>query len=144
MLHRLADMECPPPNQIHFKLLTEGLKKTCKKPVKQAEVMTHQTLKEIYHHVDFTSELEAVAWVAVLVGFTLILRVSNLGPEARHKFDPDRNFMRDDYMFMKNLPSLSIRWSKTIQHHNKVMWAPLVLHSILQSVPRDGLRKCAR
>ena len=86
VMHRLKELPCPQANQIHYKLLTEGLKKTCKEPVRQVHPMNHQTLSMLYDHVDFSVELEAVAWVAVLVGFTLVLRVSNIGPDARTNF----------------------------------------------------------
>ena len=36
VLQRLQNLPVPPQGQIHFKLASEGLKKKCKKPVKQA------------------------------------------------------------------------------------------------------------
>ena len=73
VLHRLQGWQAPVPSQIHFKKLIECFKKERKEPVKQAEPMTHLVLKQLFEQVDLTSELEAVAWVSVLVGFCLLL-----------------------------------------------------------------------
>ena len=86
--HKLQKYQVPEPGQIHFKLLTEGLKKLCIRLVKHAQPINHNILYSIFLKVDLTSELEAVAWVAVLVGFTMVLRVLNLGPYTRDTFDP--------------------------------------------------------
>ena len=114
-LHRLQRMPCPEPSQVHFRLLTNGLQRQCKKPVKQAEPLTHQTLMQLYPYVDLTQELHVVVWVVLLVGFTLILRVSNIGPEVRKDFDPDQHLLRSDLIIKQGIPTLKIRWTKTLQ-----------------------------
>ena len=81
-LHRLQGLRCPEKGQIHYKLISQGLHRQCKKPVQQAEPMNHDVLLKIYEQVDFSEELQAVTWTAVLVAYTLILRVSNIGPPA--------------------------------------------------------------
>ena len=37
--------------------------------------MSHDVLRDLFQYVDFTDEVEIVSWTAVLVGFTLVLRV---------------------------------------------------------------------
>ena len=96
-------MQVPQASQIHYAKLFEGLKKQCKEPVKQAEPMTHDTLRLMFDAVNFADELEAVAWVVTLVGFTLVLRVSNLGPVSRTKFNPHMHFMRQDLLYKENI-----------------------------------------
>ena len=73
IIHRLAELPCPDSTNIHCRMLIDGLKRQCTRPVRQADAMGHQTLKLLFTAVDLTQELEAVAWTAVLVGFTLVL-----------------------------------------------------------------------
>ena len=115
-LHRLDGWQVPQHNQIHFIKMIENLKKNRKQPIKQAAPMTHEILVDLFPYVDISKEVEAVAWVAVLVGFPLILRVSNLGPPTRVKFNPDKHFVRNDLDNKQGYLTLSVRWSKTIQH----------------------------
>ena len=100
-IHKLKDLDPGDPTNIHYKKLTEGLKKTCKKPVKQAVCMDQDLLRKLFPYVKFQDELEAVAWVAVLVGFSVLLRVSNLGPRARKDFDPEMHFVRGGSKYQK-------------------------------------------
>ena len=93
LMHKLKNEYVPAPLQIHFKLLTEGLKKECKKPVKQADSLDHDILKQLFPHVNLEQELQVVTWVAVLVGFNLVLRVSNLGPRARKDFNKNMHLV---------------------------------------------------
>ena len=126
ILHRLADIQCPSSDQIHFKMLMDSFKRQCDKPVRQAEAIDHNTLKILFTQVNLNEELEAVAWTSVLIGFNLVLRVSNLGPVARNKFDATKNLLRSDYMIRKGFPSLAIRWAKNNQYKNRVNWCPLM------------------
>ena len=131
----------PDSSSIHYKLLTEGLKKYCTRPVKQADPITHQNLLKLFHQVNFAVELEAVVWVAVLVGFTLVLRISNLGPTTRADFNPNRNLTRADLQIQNGYPALGIRWSKTVQHRNRVTWAPLLASQTPEICPQYRMRK---
>ena len=126
VLHRLADIGCPPASQIHFTMLMNGLKCRNKHPTKQAEPMDHTTLKLLFNYVDVSDELEAVAWTAVLTGYYLVLRDSNLGPISRNKFDPEKNLTRADFQIRKGIPSIGLRWAKNNQYKNRVNWAPLI------------------
>ena len=45
-IHKLKDLEPGDPSNVHFKKLTEGLKKTCKKLVKQAISMDLDMLRK--------------------------------------------------------------------------------------------------
>ena len=126
VLHRLAELQAPEANNIHYQMLVNGLKRECKKPLKQATPMDHENLLKIFVHVDFSSELEAVAWVAVLIGFNLVLRVSNLGPLTRTKFNAEQNLCRSDVQVLKGYITIGIRWSKTNQYKNRTQFAPLI------------------
>ena len=126
LVHRLENLPVPEKGQIHFRMVSEGLKKTYKKPVWQAYPITQELLLQIFHKVDFRFELQVVAWVAVLVAFTLLLCVSNLGPRTRGLFSKHQHFLRSDYVIRNGWPTIGVQWSKTVQHRNGVNWAPLV------------------
>ena len=140
-LHKLQNLEIPQAGQIHYKLVSDGIKKLCTQPVKQAEPMNHEVLLLIFRQVNFNEELEAVAWVAVLVGFTLVLRVSNLGPVARGKFDENINLVRADLQWRKGYWSIGIRWSKTIQLRNRIVWTPLIPGKYKEICPQYWVQK---
>ena len=89
--------------------------------VRQAHPLDHDTLCKLYNYIDFSKELEAVTWVAILVGFNLILRVSNLGPAARKDFDPEKHLIRSDLTIHRGI---LVRWAKNIEYCNKIMWYP--------------------
>ena len=135
MLHRLADIQVPDSNCIHYTMLIDSFKRQCTRPVKQADLINHGTLKILFKQVNLESELEAVGWTSVLVGFNLVLRVSNLGPPSRSKFDPDKNLVRSDFMIKKGFPSLGIRWAKTNQYRNRVNCLPLMPHKDKELCP---------
>ena len=132
VVHRLQGLPFLPKGQIHYKMLSDGLKRQCTEPVKQAKPMTHDVLRKIIRAVDFTSELEVVAWIAVLVAFTLILRVSNIGPDVRKNFDRLQYFVRGDLTIKRGLYTMLNKWTKTLQYHNRIIESPI--HTDLQSI----------
>ena len=111
---------------MHYNLLTQVIKREDTKLVGQAVAMECDILLTLYAYVDFSVELEAVSWVAVVIGFSIMLQVSNLGAVSQLQFDRRKNFIHDDLKFKKGYWYLTIRWSKTIQHRNKLLEVPLV------------------
>ena len=143
-VHRLENLYCPGVDQIHYKKLTESFKKQREVPVKQAAAMTHEVLMQIFPHVNLDSELEAVTWVSLLVGFCLVLRVSNLAPVSRFKFDHAQNLLRSDLYMKQGFWTLKIRWSKTIQNHNKILESPLVPSKYREICPQHWVTRMMR
>ena len=92
VLQQLAGMQNPVP-QIHYRMMVEGIEKECTDPVRQADPITNEILLKLFPFADCTSEPQAVAWTSLLVGFNLILRISNLGPATRSSFDPHKNLL---------------------------------------------------
>ena len=87
VMHRMAGLQAPEPSQIHFPWHADGLKRGDTRVVRQAGPMTHEILRKLQSAVDFTKELHVVAYVAMLVAFAMVLRVSNIGPATRKLFD---------------------------------------------------------
>ena len=141
LLHKLEGYDTPEPGQIHYNKISNSFKKQRTKPMKQAAPMTHQLLFRIFEHVNLAVELEAMTWTAVLVGFSVILRISDLGPETREKFRPDQHFTKADLEFEDGYWNLYIRWSKTIQYKNRVVKAPVVPSSNRSICPQHWLNR---
>ena len=64
-----------------------------------------------------------VAWTSLLLGFYMFLRKSNLVPDTMDSFDKDQQFCRSDLnlLGLDKAMMCEIRWSKTIQHKQKIL-----------------------
>ena len=141
VLHKLQGYTTPSPGQIHYKMLSNGIKSGCLKPVKQAEPLTHDVLLLIFTQVNFADEVQVVTWVAVLVGFSLVLRVSNLGPASRAKFHSAQHFLRSDLIYKKGFWTMNVRWTKTVQYRNKIMATLLVPARFKEICPQHWVKR---
>lgn len=93
----------------------QGVKRLLAHQVQQAEPITPQILKRIATIVDKRSPNHVVMFTALVVGFYLFLRSSNLTCRTQTSFDPNKNFKRSDIRLATSLALIEIRWSKTIQ-----------------------------
>ena len=82
--------------------------------------------------------------MAVLVAFTLILRVSNIGPAARKDFNSHQHFLRSDLVLKEGIWTLGVRWSKTIQFRNKILWALIVPSQDKRICPHTWMQRMIR
>ena len=127
-LQHLAGFPEVPPNSPNLKLIMQGLKAYLAKPTKQAEPITIDILSDISEIVDETNPFQVCAFSALLTGFYLVLRSSNLVPTSSNNFKGNEQFTRwhvgldpDD-----KLALFVIEWSKTIQHCRKELWVPVM------------------
>ena len=144
VLHKMQNLYAPTATQIHYKKLVEYFKKQCTKPVKQAQAMTHDILRQIFPHVKFQVELEAVSWVSMLVAFNLVLRVSNIGPPTRGSFSAEHNLIRGDLMLKQGHLTLKVRWAKNLQHRNQILYCPLIPSEDRRLCPITWVRKMVK
>ena len=70
---------------------------------------------------------------AFLLAFFAFLRMSNVAPHSRFKFDPNRHFLRHDIIFHHPGAHVLLKWTKTLQetssHH--LVQIPLLSNVIL-------------
>lgn len=125
-LHQLAGFQVPGPDEPNMKHLMRALKQELAHPVKQAVPVTPQLLKSIYNCLDLTSTRDVVSYTALLVGFYLFLRRSNLVPDSRDAFDPQKQLTRSDVQMGKSMVLVVIKWSKVIQYKEKELLLPLL------------------
>ena len=84
--HEIAGIQFPV--SLHLlKLEMMSIKRELAGPTKKAVPVTARLLTEIYRHVNLQSDQELVCYVALLVGFYLFLRQSNLAPDTCTTFN---------------------------------------------------------
>lgn len=125
-LHRLAGYQVPDANEPNLHHIMRALKKELAHPIKQAVPVTPKLLQDIYEMVDLTKIYDIVCYTALLVGFYLFLRKSNLVPDSVSSFDPQKQLTRADIQMGKNIILVIIKWSKTIQYKEKELILPLL------------------
>lgn len=125
-LHQLGGYDVPGADEPNIKHLLRAIKQELAHPLKQAEPMTVDMLKRIYNCVNLKDEFDIVCYTALLVGFYLFLRKSNLVPDGQDKFDSQKQLTRKHVHFGKNVVLVVIRWSKTIQYKEKELLLPLL------------------
>lgn len=104
----------------------QGVKRLLAHETKQAEPITPQILKRIASRVNGSCPAQVVAFTALVVGFYLFLRASNLTCHTKTSFDPNRNLRRADIRLAQDVALIEIRWSKTIQYFQKTLLFPII------------------
>lgn len=125
-LHELARFQVPSmssPNLAHF---LRAIKFELAHPVKQATPMTPELLRKMFNHVRLDNVRDIVCFTAILIGFYLFLRKSNLVPESQAAYNPKEQLTRSNIRLGQALVLVEIEWSKTIQYQEKVMLLPLL------------------
>ena len=69
-------------NNTFIRLTLWGILQTVKIESKIAKPLTFTMLNKMVHHVDFTHPIKEAAWAAIMLGFHLLLRKSNLVPNT--------------------------------------------------------------
>lgn len=103
-----------------------GIKRSLAYQIHQAEPVTPQILKQISASVDHSDCKQVVCFTALVVGFYLFLRASNLTTWTQTSFNPERNLSRGDIRLSPDLALIEIKWSKTIQYFEKTLLIPIV------------------
>ena len=98
-----------------------GLRKKMIHEIKQAKPITISQLKAISHLVNINDQKQLAIWVAMLFGFFMFLRKSNLVPTAR-VHDPWHQLSRRDIKLQGDLILVLIKWSKTNQFGEKMQY----------------------
>ena len=124
----LLGLEPPDVKDRQMQMFTAGLKRTMEHTVKQAAPMTPQLLARISKVVNYRDKVKVIAWTAMLLGFYMFLRKSNLVPDAMDKFDSLHQFRRKDInlLGLESAMMCEVRWTKTMQNKGKVLRFPVI------------------
>ena len=102
-----------------------GIKSILGQPVRQSQPITPSILLQIKAALDLSAPLHITFWAACLSMFYGLLRKSNvLGQET---FDPSKHLCREDILAYPWGLGLRIKWSKTMQYHERTLIVPLPL-----------------
>ena len=93
----LLGLPIPNPLEKEMQMFSQGLKRIMEHEVKQAAPITPEILLRMSRVVDYTCQIDMVAWVGTLIGFTMFLRKSNLVPDTMTTFNPQMQFTRQDF-----------------------------------------------
>lgn len=131
-LHQYAGIDPPDLKSFELQLTLRGLRRKLKHKVRRVKAMTPNLLLRIHPLLNLNTDLHIVLWTSFLTAFFLLLRKSNLVPNAQHSFNSKRQLTRKQVQIKKDRVLIKIYWSKTIQFHQRSL--KLVLWQIPGSV----------
>lgn len=104
----------------------QGVKRLLAHQVQQSRPITPEILKRIAMHVNKHDPNQVVKFTALVLGFYLFLRSSNLTCKTQTTFDPNKNLTRSDIRLAETIALIEIRWSKTIQFCQRKLLMPII------------------
>ena len=134
-LHLLLGFTPPPHDDYLYKLTVRGIKRDKGHMVRQAMGMTPELLVACSRFVDSTDGRQLAAWVALLVGFYVMVRKSNLVPPSGVTFNPAQQFTRGNFIKTHYGYLAKIYWSKTIQFKDRCLDVPILANPDLRICP---------
>ncbi len=126
VLHIWHGYDIQPFAHVSLTLMIRGIARNKRHVPHQSLPFTPHLLHQIHQRVDFHSPLEVTIWTAMLFGFFLMCRKSNLVPDAASRFDPAKQLTRQDVTSSGDRLLVRIKWSKTIQFGRRVHSVPLL------------------
>ena len=127
LFHLFQGTPCPALDSFEVTLTKKGLKRLLGLATHQKAPITPAILGSFKSHLDLTSPQDAAIWCLFTVAFFSFLRKSNLTAPSLRRFDPTRHLCRDDIKFTSQGAVLRIKWSKTLQHKDRLLFVPLPL-----------------
>lgn len=124
-LHWLVGLT-PPEGAYLLKQLLKGVKARDKRPKVQALPLEPSIFLKLLPSVKFRNLVELVSWVALLMGFHLLLRASNLTATSKAAFDPSINLTRRDFRMKQDIMLVHIKWTKTLQFKEHKLLIPVI------------------
>ena len=104
-----------------------------------AQPLSLAMLNKIVYHVDFDYTIKVVAWVAIVIGFHLLLHKLNLVSNSVARFKAAQQLYCCDIHFYCGMALVNIKWSKTRQIGNRVTM--LLLKGKGPACPVSALKK---
>ena len=126
LLHIENDL--PNPLEDNWKLhsVLMGIKRVKGNPVKHKEPITPSILLSIRQLLDLSLLPHAAFWAAALIMFFGLLRRSNVLCSSVSAFKPACHLSRSDFVVYNWGVAISVRWSKTIQCQERILFIPLL------------------
>ena len=125
LLHAFHGTTCTALDSFEVTLTKKGLKRLLGLASQQKSPITPTILLRFKSHLDVTNASDAATWCLFTVAFFSFLRKSNLTVASLTSFDPTRHLCRADIKFSSHSAVLRIKWSKTLQHRDRLLFVPL-------------------
>ena len=90
-------------NNVFIRLTLQGILQTIKIESRMTKPLTLTMLSQMVHHINFNHPIQVAVWVAVVLGFHLLLRISNLVPNTALEFSPLHQLVCKDIHFHRGL-----------------------------------------
>ena len=120
-LHLLMGFDALVTSEYLYQLTIKGIRRIKNHMVKQAEAVTPEILAEFAQWVNAQDGRELAAWMALIVGFYVMVRKSNLVPNTVNTFNPAQQFTWGSFVRTVYGSEAHIYWSKTIQFHDRCL-----------------------
>ena len=123
--HELSGWQFP--TQLYIlKVEMMSIKRELVVPVKKAIPVSISLLKEMYGKINLSSAVDVVCYAALLLGFCLFLRRSNLVPETGTQFNPREQLTWGDVWKIGHLTMVDVKWSKNNKYRERELILPLI------------------
>ncbi|XP_035659582.1 uncharacterized protein LOC118404542 isoform X1 [Branchiostoma floridae] len=122
--HILFGLDTAAFSSMDLALLLRGLKKQMRHTPRQKLPFTPDVLLRIHEHLDTSDSFQATMWTVILLSFFTFQRKSNF--VSKHGFDPTKQFTIHDFVVYKGILLIRIRWSKTLQCAERVLYVPVM------------------
>ena len=125
LLHLEAGVKNPPEGNWYVTSILKGVKRVKGDVTKQKLPITLDILKGVFLSLDLKDQVDRTFRAVCLVAFYSFFRKSNLKVESHIVFDPSRHLCATDVQFTPDGAILTVRWSKVIQYHQRILQVPL-------------------
>ena len=125
IMHLKAGLPNPMNDNWYISSILKGLRRHKGDSTRQKLPITPDILFGILSVLDLNLPFDVTFWAACVVGFFSFFRKSNLLVPALDKFDPSKHLCRSDVQLGSTGAVIAVRWSKTIQFKQKVLYIPL-------------------
>ena len=125
ILHLEAGFPNPMKENWFLDTVLKGVARHKGKVVHRKLPITPTILLAIKARLNLSNPLDSMFWAAALVAFYGFLRKANLFPSAINKYDPNKHLSRGDFTLYQWGVHLQIKWSKTIQFGERILYTPL-------------------
>ena len=125
VMHREFDLKNPLSDNHNLSMLLRGMRRQLGDTVQSKHPMTPQLLKVMLCNLDMRTALDSNVWAVALLLFFGLLRKASVLPSSNGQKELSRVLQRGDIVFYPWGMLVTIRFTKTIQFHERVLQVPI-------------------
>lgn len=124
-ISRIKGFPFPNISDFQFHTLFKGATRCLLHTPSRAQPITPTILQKIHSILNHSNPQHVSAWAAMLVGFNIFARLSNLLPKNPSSYDHTIHLSRSDILVAQDGILVKLKWSKTIQFRERVHIIPV-------------------